>query len=167
MAKILALCFSLIAMCMDLRNEKIANGAIGIFVLIGMFYQIGLHKTAGIWIYAKGALLPILLLFILFIFRMLGPGDIKLLSSLGGVIGAAAILKCILFSFIFGALISIAILIFCGNLKQRLRYLADYFTNLFETKTINSYYKPGMQMENFHFSVPIFMSIILYVGGIY
>ncbi len=42
-----------------------------------------------------GLLVPILILGILFIFRMLGAGDIKLLSVIGSMIGPTKILNCI------------------------------------------------------------------------
>ena len=167
MAQLLVLVIAFLGACMDVRNEKIANGAIVIFIFIGLIYQTTIHGVVGIVEYLKGAGVPLLLLFVLFVFRMLGPGDIKLLSALGGIMGIGAILKCIVLSFIFGAILAIAILVLCGNLGQRIRYFIEYITRFLQTKEIAAYYRPGMQMENFHFSIPIFMSIILYVGGIY
>jgi Flp pilus assembly protein, protease CpaA len=167
LAQLLVLIMAFIGVCMDLSNEKIANVAITIFIFIGLIYQTSMHGLLGIWEYLKGAGIPLLLLFILFIFRMLGPGDIKLLSALGGIMGVGAIMCCIIISFIFGAILSAAILISCGNLKERLRYLAEYITRTLQTKKITAYYKSGMPIENFHFSIPILMSIILYAGGIY
>lgn len=152
---------------MDLRNEKIANVAIAIFVFVGMVYQTSIYGLMGIWEYLKGAGVPLLLLFILFVFRMLGPGDIKLLSVLGGIMGVTAIIKSIIISFAFGGVLSIAIIISCGNLKERIRYFTEYITRTLQTKKITAYYNSGMPIENFHFSIPILMSIILYAGGFY
>ena len=167
MAQLLVLIMAFIGVCMDLSNEKIANVAITIFIFVGLIYQTSIHGVVGIWEYVKGAGIPLLLLFILFIFRMLGPGDIKLLSVLGGIMGVSAIIHCIIISFIFGAILAAAILVSCGNLKERLRYFAEYITRTLQTKKITAYYKSGMPIENFHFSIPILMSIILYAGGIY
>lgn len=167
MAQLLVLGIAFLGVCMDLAREKIANAAIVIFILIGLIYQTSIHGLIGIWEYLKGAGVPLLLLFVLFVFRMLGPGDIKLLSVLGGIMGVNAIIKCIAISFIFGAILSIAIIIACGNLTQRIRYFVEYITHTLQTKKITAYYKSGMAIENFHFSIPIFMSIILYAGGLY
>ena len=167
MAQILVLGIALCGVCMDVTSEKIANGAIAMFILVGLIYQMSIHGMAGIWWYLQGAGVPLLLLFGLFVFRMLGPGDIKLLSTLGGIMGISAVIKCIILSFFFGAILAVAFIILCGNLRQRLRYFAEYLTRVSKTKKITAYYKSGMQIENFHFSIPIFMSIILYVGGIY
>ena len=167
MVQLLVLGIAFLGVCMDIANEKIANWAIVIFIFVGLVYQTWSHGIVGIWWYLKGAGVPLLLLFVLFIFRMLGPGDIKLLSALGGIMGVSAIVKCIVISFIFGAILALAIIISCGNLLQRLRYFIEYITRTLKTKEITAYYKPGMQIENFHFSIPIFMSIILYIGGVY
>jgi len=167
LTQILALSITFLAMWMDLMTEKIANEAIVGAMIIGLMYQTSIYGVAGIWQYLQGAGIALLLLFGLFIFRMLGPGDIKLFSVLGGIIGVRAIIKCIIISFLFGAILSIAIIVTCGNLRQRLRYFIEYITRFIQTKEITAYYRPGMQIENIHFSVPIFMSIILYVGGVY
>ena len=167
MAQILVLGIAFLAVCMDITSEKIANAAIIVFILMGVIYQTSINGTMGIVVYLKGAGVPLLMLFALFVFRMLGPGDIKLLSALGGIMGVPAIIKCTIISFFFAAILSIAIIIACGNFKQRLRYFTEYITNILKTKKITAYYKPGRQMENLHFTVPIFMSIILYAGGLY
>lgn len=155
------------AACMDLATEKIANNGILAFALIGIGYQLSTSGVTGLCRYLSGAAIPLLMLFILFVFRMLGPGDIKLLSVLGGIMGAAAIVRCIVISFLFGAALSAAFIVACGNLQQRLRYFADYVSHFIHTKEIRPYYKSGAQIENIHFSIPIFMSVMLYAGGFY
>ena len=67
-------------------------------------------SSLGSWI--CGLLVPILILGILFIFRMLGAGDIKLLSVIGSMIGPTKILNCISYSFLIGAVISAALIDF-------------------------------------------------------
>ena len=71
-------------------------------------------------------LLPLLLLFPLFLFRMMGAGDIKLLSVLGGLLGTGTILRSMICSFLLGALLSFAFLMACGNLSERLSYFLRY-----------------------------------------
>ena len=78
-----------------------------------------------------GMLFPILALYILFYFHMLGAGDIKLLSAVGGFLGVPAILKCMIVSFLSGAVLSIGIILVCGNLPQRLTKFFNYFQTYF------------------------------------
>ena len=70
-------------------------------------------------------------------------------------------------SFLAGAVISLAILIFCGNPAERLRYLTSYLEDYLRTGIRKPYYHRGFALENFHFTIPVFMSVMLYAGGIY
>ena len=147
---------ALLAMVVDLKTETIPNEGICLFWGTGLAYRI-----------ARGAVLPVLLLAALFLPRMIGAGDIKLLSALGGMMGPAAVVKCIGISFFCGAVLGAAILIDTGTLFLRLRHFADYFRTFIKTKTVVPYYQRGERLENIHFSVPVFMAVMLHMGGIY
>ena len=159
--------FTTVAVCMDLDRQKIGNGWIGFGWFLGLIYRIYQYQLKGIGIFLTGSAVPILLLYVLFWFRMMGAGDIKLLSVIGGFIGPVSVSVCILVSLLFGAVLSVAVLLLCGNLLSRLRYFADYFKTLKKTKQVVPYMVRGKRMENIHFSVPILMGVLLYVGGIY
>lgn len=161
------LSMSFLAVCSDLHTEKIPNGGILCFWIIGFFYQSVTNGWHGVLQFFAGAVLPVVTLFLLFTFRMLGAGDIKLLSVLGGIMGPGSIFQCILYSFIIGAVISAAVLTATGMLYQRLRYFAEYFQRIFVTRSVISYRKSGKQFEHIHFSVPVFLAVILHTGGIY
>jgi prepilin peptidase CpaA len=151
----------------DLKTEKIPNEAICLFWGVGFIYRILTKGWEGFCFYLAGAALPFAVMAGLFIFRMTGAGDIKLLSALGGVMGPTAIFKCILVSFFAGAILSAAILAETGSLKIRLRYFAGYFQNIYFRKTIVPYCQRGKRLENIHFSVPVFMAVMLHIGGFY
>lgn len=155
------------AVFMDIFTGKVDNRFILWGWLVGFGYQLGKVQEHGFLEFAAGAILPIAVLFILFLFRMLGPGDIKILSVLGGIIGAKAILLCMFYSFIFGAIFSLVFLIFCGNFLQRFIYFSNYMSTFFLTKKRSPYYITGDRPENIHFTVPILMGIMLYAGGFY
>ena len=111
---------------------------------------------------------PVLLLGILFIFHMIGAGDIKLLCALGGIMGPRTVMECIVYSLLAGAGISLAILISTGGIRRRFLYLYQYMNEFYCTGEIRPYYRKGMSFpENFHFTVPIFLSAVLYAGGVY
>lgn len=156
-----------VAACMDLVSERIDNRLILFGWVLGLGYQIGHLGSAGIPVFLVGALAPVLLLYLLFYFRMLGAGDIKLFSVLGGFMGPAAILKCVAVSFILGAVLSVGFVLVCGNLMSRLWYFANYLNRVFTTKKVIPYYLPGKRMENIHFSIPILMGVMIYTGGFY
>ena len=87
------------AVWMDLRTRRIANEWIITAWIAGLVTQLIRYGAAGVGIFLFGMLFPILALYILFYFHMLGAGDIKLLSAVGGFLGVPAILKCMIVSF--------------------------------------------------------------------
>ena len=87
----LALMTVTVAVCMDLMQEKVDNGWILAAWVLGLGYQIGAGGGPGIARFLAGAALPLLLLYILFRFRMLGAGDIKLLSAVGCFMSVSAV----------------------------------------------------------------------------
>lgn len=159
--------FSAAAVCMDLHRQRIDNGWIVVGYLLGIFCRIREYGLKGVGLFLIGSAVPILLFYFLFLFRMIGAGDIKLFSVIGGLIGPRAVLICMGAALGFGAVFSLAVLILCGNLFSRLRYFAEYINQLRKTKKIVPYMIRGSRMENIHFSVPILMSVLLYVGGVY
>ena len=88
------------AVWMDLRTRRIANEWIITAWIAGLVTQLIRYGAAGAGIFLFGMLFPILALYILFYFHMLGAGDIKLLSAVGGFLSVPAILKCMIVSFL-------------------------------------------------------------------
>lgn len=155
------------AVLMDLRTMKVDNGWLLFCTLFGLLMQITESGIQGLGFWCTGLGFPIILLGALFWFRMLGAGDIKLLSVIGGMIGPYKILHCIWYSALIGAGISVAILILTGNIRQRIYCLILFFQEFRETGERKPYYRKGLHLENFHFTVPIFLSVLLYAGGVY
>ena len=136
------------AALMDIQRAKVDNGWLLFCVLVSLFTRIWKMDVSSLGTWICGLLVPILILGILFIFRMLGAGDIKLLSVIGSMIGPTKILS-------------------SGIVCQRILYLLHYISAYFKTGKREPYYKSGMPLENFHFTVPIFLSALLYAGGVY
>lgn len=156
-----------VSVIMDVKNARIDNGWILFSVCVGLYFKIYKGGFPAVISFAVGMMTPLALLGILFYFRMLGPGDIKLLCALGGVMGSREIVCCIIASFLMGAVMSMAILIFYGNVSQRIQYLYQYLQEYLHTGIRKPYYKKGMPLENIHFTVPVFLSVVLYTGGVF
>ena len=155
------------AMLMDFQRARVDNGWLGFCLLISFVTQFMGNNRINPVSWILGFLTPLLILGWLFIFRMLGPGDIKLFCVIGTILGPDKILACIAISIMIGAVISASILISNGIICQRFLYLFRYITKFLETGERKPYYKSGMPLENFHFTVPIFLSALLYAGGVY
>ncbi|QOV19495.1 prepilin peptidase [Blautia liquoris] len=153
---------------MDFKSEKISNTWILAGWCIGLIFQIKTGGITQVLTFICGALLPVALLFLLFLMRMLGAGDIKLLSVLGGYMGPGGIFTCTLCSFVCGAVISLFILIYHHIFFRRLLYFFNYFNRCITKKKRISYRCPGRRRpEHIHFSAAILISILLWIGGIY
>lgn len=156
-----------VSVVMDFYKMRVKNSWILCSLLAGAvtcFWQKGF---AGLTRFIPGILMPLAVLGWMFYFRMLGPGDIKVFCALGGIMGPVKILWCIWFSFLCGAGISLAILLCGGGIRQRMAYLAAYLMEYLQTGSHKPYYRRGSTPENIHFTVPIFMSVMLYTGGLY
>lgn len=156
-----------IAAIMDVHRTRVENSWILFALCTGLLWRIFQEGPKGILGFAAGIAFPLAALGVLFYFRMLGPGDIKLFCALGGIMGVSDIGVCMLVSFLLGAVFSLAILISSGNFCRRFQYLICYFREYFHTGKVKPYYQKGMALENFHFTVPVFLSVVLYAGGVY
>lgn len=166
-AGIFCLIFSFGAMIMDLKWEKVCNfwnyGGWAA-VLLGR----GLLEGGSGWIIGLvGTAVPLMVLFPLFLGKMLGTGDIKVFAVLGSIMGAKRVCYCIFLSFLVGALISLPILLFRCNVRERFAYFFIYLKKVLETRTFSSYLIPGNRPENIHFTIPVFISVVLFCAGGY
>lgn len=161
----LALVFCLGAVLTDLRAGKVENGWVLAGYLSGLLCRLCADGPRGLLLFLAGAGMPIALLFILFLFRMIGAGDIKILSVAGGLLGAGTALDLILWSFVFAAVLSLAILRMEGSLLRRLRRLGTYIRySLAAGRRVPYRASSGPETE-LHFTVPVFMSVMLAAGG--
>lgn len=164
--RLLALTAAGVSAVMDIHSMRISNIWIVCSLLAGL-WQSAAGSGPGIPGYLAGMILPLILLGWMFPFRLIGAGDIKLFCALGGIMGGEDILWCIGYAFLSGAAISLALLVSCGGLGERIRCLLEYFSAYLRTGIVKPYYRKGGAPENIHFSIPIFMSVMLYTGGIY
>lgn len=164
---ILLLLIAGVSAVMDLHETQIKNGWILCSLFSGLIFQIWQKGVSGAAFFTAGAFLPLVLLGILFVFRMIGAGDIKLFCALGGIMGPSVIVRCVGVSFLAGAGISLALMLSLGEFRYRFCYLAEYLRRFILTGKREPYCRRGMALENIHFTVPVFMSVMLYTGGIY
>ena len=153
-------------MYMDLRKKKIANLWILTGMAAGYIVRLSAEGRQAAWDAAGGMVLPVFLLGWMFIFRMLGAGDIKILASIGICLGVRGILKCIGWSFLLGGGISLVILLTRCNICERFRYMGEYIRALITTGSIKPYYQKGKNRpENFSFTVAVFLAVLLMAAG--
>ncbi len=158
--------FSLIAMIMDIKWEKVSNQWIFLGWTAGAVCGTVQGGLTGAARFLFGAIVPVIILFPLFAARMLGTGDIKLFSVLAGFMELGVLLRCMLLSFLIGGVIALPVLIFRCGVRERLRYFGSYLADYFRTGKAGAYLRPGRHPENIHFTIPIFISVLIYTGGL-
>ena len=157
--------FSLIAMIMDIKWEKVSNQWIFFGWTAGAVCGTVQGGIPGAVRFLLGAMFPVAVLFPLFVFHMLGTGDIKLFSVLAGFMELRTLVRCMLLSFLIGGMIAIPVLFFRCGARERFLYFFSYLTEYFRTGKISPYLRPGRHPENIHFTIPIFISVLIYTGG--
>lgn len=75
------------AVVMDIQRAKVDNAWLLFCLVISLTVQLMERGTGGFIAWSFGACIPFLVLGWLFLFRMLGAGDIKLFCVMGSVLG--------------------------------------------------------------------------------
>lgn len=100
-------------------------------ICFGILYSSGFLIRAAI---------AILIFFTLYIFRMMGAGDIKLIAVIAGWLDIHMGIRAITLGFIAAAAAAALKLLILGNLKERLIYFVVYIRQILQTKKIIKYY---------------------------
>ncbi len=159
--EIFCLLFSFLSMIFDIKWEKVPN-AWNLCGLLILFLVQGFE-----WKWLVGGITPFAVLFVLFLCKMIGTGDIKVFMVLGYAMGFEWIIQCMICSFLVGACTSLFILFYRCNVYQRLAYFFTYLKTVFQTGTFPPYLATGEHPENTHFTIFIFCSVLLLItqGG--
>ena len=144
-----------LAVISDFRNWRIPNNLIA-FGLIQGFTMSALMRgiPQGLVCSVKGCVLPVAILYVLFLIKALGAGDIKLLAVAGSFVGPD-ISRVISYSFLAGGVISIIYL-----LKEFILSITN--RNKLSDKTSAR----KLVKARVHFSAAIFAGVVCYAGTI-
>lgn len=128
----------LVAVGMDIKSMRISNRLIlmGLGIaLVRRFICGGMTEVfTGIFLIS----LPVIVLYLLFLAGVIGAGDIKLFSLIGGFVNFKELLGCMVLSFVFGAVLSLGKMLFgdyeWGNKqKNRIHFSIAIFFGLIAT----------------------------------
>lgn len=104
-----------------------------------------------------GLLLPFLCLLALYLLRMMGAGDIKLLSAVGSIMGAKFAGTVMLYSFAAGGIGAAVIILIRNNAKRRLQHILSYIKSCYLTMSFLPYcdFEDKLDSGRFHFAAAI------------
>ncbi len=153
----------------DIRSDEIKNGITMLFSLAGILCSFIERGVEGIIFSLVGWVVPVALLFMLFVARMLGAGDIKLFAAIGAVMGCDFAVKSILYSFLIGGCMCLVLLCMRKNAKKRFLYLWTYMCTCLRTCTLNEYtdFRNNDDQGRFHFSCAVAPAVILQIAAMF
>ncbi len=131
-----------IAAGMDLIHFKVKNWLIIIGALTGILLQMISSGLEGVVISMAGITVPIICLGIFFLLHLFGAGDIKLFCVIGSFLGPIKVLYCIGAAILIGGVFGAIKLVFYEKEKDA-------------------------NEVKIRFAIPIFLSLLLYQGGVY
>lgn len=153
------------AVWMDLQTCRISNRLIVSGLLLGVFIQIGEYGTKGVGIFILKVSIPVVLLYLLFLMRALGAGDIKLFSVISSVWNLKITGVTVVAAFLAAAIMSLCKLIYNRNLLTRLNIFWEYLYQTITLRKIEQYPGESDGKQNFiHFSVAILIGFITALG---
>lgn len=132
--------FLLGAAVWDKRYHRIPNWWILFGGALGAILLVRERGIISILSFLLAAVIVMALFFPVFIFRMIGAGDIKVMAVICGYLGFSTGGLLIIYGFVLGAFFSAFLLITRGILVQRFSYFFAYFRQVFMTKRIIPYY---------------------------
>ncbi len=135
----------LLSFISDYKTLKIKNHITLSFTALGIITGIMQKGLEGLALSILGWCLPVLLLFVLYALKMLGAGDVKMFGAIGSIAGYGFAMHSILYSFIFGGLAGIGLLIVRKNAGERFRYFGTYMKSCFLVQKPMEYSNSGSE----------------------
>ncbi len=155
-------------MWMDFRTWRISNWLILCGLLIGLLFQVWQYQVKGIVTFIVQVSVPIILLYLLFLMRALGAGDIKLFSVISGIWNLKIAFITMGAAFFVAAVLSLWKLICQKNLFARLRVCGEYLHQVMVTGKITKYPRESKGKQNIiHFSVAILIGFFIACEVVY
>lgn len=149
----------------DVRTGRISNRLILTGLCIGFFYRIWEEGAVGILIFFIHVTIPVIFLFLLFLMRVLGAGDIKLFSIISGICSFREWTGCLAAAFVIGAVWAVMKMTYFRNFGLRIMCLGIYIRAILTER--NFYPYPFGEKESgntIHFSVAILMGYLVSLG---
>lgn len=166
----LALCIMLAAACgFDYRFRKIPNGLIVLMTAVGTGWRYWESGIYGVLSYFGEAALIICLLYPFFKIGTLGAGDIKLLGASSGYFLFSKVLIFLFVSLLISAIYSLFKMCKEKSIQERMRYLFRYIGDVVKSGNWKLYIedKAERHRNGICLSGPVFISVLLHIGGVY
>lgn len=150
----------------DIREHRIPNwwlaGSTGLLTGALWFLESGGTGLSATFLLGFAVRIAVTLLVVcpLFLLRMMGAGDLKLMAVISGFLGFADACSAVGLGFFIGAVWSLYRLLIQKQLRERLFYLFAYFRQLLLTRERIPYYEPSR--DGYDVTIPF--GVCLFLG---
>ena len=155
------------AVVQDFMYMKISNR----LILMGILFSLAFGFTTGglrqvLYVLADVSI-PVIVLYLFYLLGVIGAGDIKLFSIIGGFTNFRLLMRCMFYSFIVAAAIAVCKMLYNHNLRISLFKAGVFFKGIRENGIV-SYHKEWAEPCNLmHFSLAILIGYLMAVWGLH
>ena len=153
-----------VAVVQDFMYTKISNRLILVGLILSLAFGIILGGMPRILNILLNISFPVIVLYLLYLLGVLGAGDIKLFSVIGGLTNFTRLTHCMLAAFFAGGVIAVVKMLLNRNLKFSL-FKGQLFLRQVLKGNLVSYRKTMAEERNLmHFSVAILLGYVIARG---
>lgn len=153
-----------VAVVQDLQSMKISNRLILVGLVLSLMFGIILGRTSRILHILGNMSFPVIVLYLLYLAGVLGAGDIKLFSVIGGFTNLNTLIHCMMAAFVAGAVIAVVKMLYNRNFGASLMRAFLYLQGLLRGE-VRSYREMREEKNVMHFSVAILIGLLIAKGG--
>ena len=149
-------------MAQDIRSGRVSNKLILFGLFLGLLSKVQEYDFRGIYFFLRNISVPVILFYLMFLMHVLGAGDIKLFSVIGGIWDLHILKLTIIISFLVAAGMSLWKMLYHHNLISRLCILGKYLYQVIVTFQLPEYPKGDQGKQHIiHFSIAIFIGFLV------
>ena len=142
--------FTLIAFYTDIRSHKIPNWLTAGGIILGIAYHTIVEGVEGLYFSISGIVVGFTLLLVLYLFRGVGAGDVKLFAAIGALMGTEFAVYSATYAIFYAGVIGLVILFIRKQFIQRMTWVIQCLFALIILKQMPSI-KPTQMKEMLKF----------------
>lgn len=103
----------------DINSRRIPNWLVLAGLVSGLLIQL-LFSSGSVFMWGAGLLVGFALFLPLYLLKVMGAGDVKLMAMVGSFVGPAAVVGVVLMTLIAGGILAVAVAVWSGALRRTL-----------------------------------------------
>ncbi len=163
-------CVLLSAICLcDYRKARIPNALVLSLFFYGLGYRYWDAGGNGLRNFLESSLAVLFVMYPLFKIGAIGAGDVKLYAAVAGCLSGRTVVRFLFYSLLIAASISILKIFREKSGRERMGYFCAYLADVCRAGQWKLYLenRADRKREGICLSGPVFLSLLLHMGGVY